>query len=231
MITACLVLSSGIIHYQLDDNRLEHLREEGFLNPTKQVIGEVDADEYNDHFSSMVPVSVHQVYNPRYFNPDNRRNREKKKNLGIKRFFNFSFDGRGGQEYLIKKDDVPSKKKKLSLEMYSKWPRKKDPRKNYRKNAAKLEKLFWADYDLEVRLKAAKCDETEMGEQFPERDYDREMINYNEEKERSDRDRILQDIFFKEFDDELHAQLLKESTEAWERSKNNSDYIYEEQAA
>ncbi len=219
MFTSYSVLDSGnLVHYRFDDGKTKKSEDEIYLLETKYKVGEVDADVYNDQLPSWEAKSSKRGVNVYRFSGDKRAENVPKRT----------------------KEITPRKLKKKQVLTYSWFSSenvdesrlaKKDPRKSYRNNAAKLQKLFWADYDLEVRLKAAKSDEEVMDNQFPERDYDREMINYHEEKERSDRDRILQDIFFKEFDDELHAQLLKESTEAWERSKNNSDYIYEEQAA
>lgn len=141
MITACCVsVKKGLVHFQLNDKFLTTEKcynglftersttpiiRESSITPIPKSIMYID-DEMP--LPSKVPVSVHGVYDVwRSVNPSKNRKRCRKQNLHIKIFMNWGAE---------QQKQAPCKKKRASLEMNTKWPRKKDQRKAYRKNQA-----------------------------------------------------------------------------------------------
>ncbi len=101
--------------------------------------------------------------------------------------------------------------------------RSRDKRSQWREYATEFENLLLAGYQLDMRLKAAKEAEKNMEQEMEgasnydceiQNYYEREMKRYHEDKEQNDRYRILEDIMFKEFGDELNKQIADEADEA-----------------
>lgn len=142
-ITSYSVLDSGIVHYRLNDGKIEKSEDEIFLLESKHKVGEIDADEYNDQFPSWEAKSSKRGVNVYTFSGDKRAENVPKRTKAI----------------------TPRKLKKKQTITYA-WVTeesvdtyriaKKDPRKLFRKNAEILKRQAELEYEREEDFKAMK---------------------------------------------------------------------------